>query len=399
MPADKRGSRAKAWCFTSYEDAEPVFKQETAYYCYGRETCPTTGRRHWQGYCVFTNRKRLGEIKKKENNKWHYEAARGTVAENVAYTKKDGEWKEIGVRPSEKTARATEANARKWLNIRRDAEQGRFNAIESKVYIHHCRALHYIYEKHQQDRKLNSLAMGTTVGLWIAGPPGVGKSTFIRQQLMGQPDGEIPDVHGLRGASGGILQGEVCSGNSLYTKDCTKWWSGYAHEPYILIEDIDISQKWMSHFLKIWADIHPFQAEIKGGAIKIRPRLVCITSNYMISDIWKPDADEALYQAINRRFHSEYIQTREEFNEEARWSLIQTTKSYKESAIIKQEVVDVEYLDNSCSTSDQQPTSSGGHCQQDSESTTPTGTSWDLTEEAELGEPSTEVINDSEEDE
>lgn len=361
MPADRSGRRAKTWCFTSYDDAEPIFKQDTVYFCYGRETCPTTGRRHWQGYVVFTNRKRLGEIKKKESNKWHYEAARGTVAENVAYTKKDGEWKEVGVRPSEATAKATEATSRKWMEIRRHAEEGRFNAITSKIYISHCRSLHFINEKHQQQRKLDSLPVGTCVGLWITGPPGVGKSTFIRRKLMGLTDGTLADVPGSDAR------------DTVYNKDCTKWWAGFAHEPAVLIEDIDISQKWMSHFLKIWADIHPFNAEVKGGSIKIRPRLVCVTSNYMISDIWKPDADEALYQAINRRFQQEYISTREEFDEETRWSLIQTTKSLLTSgtSTVKSEIIDLEYEDDSCNTSDRLLNSSAGPCQLDSESTTP----------------------------
>lgn len=53
------------WCFTSYLDKLPfVFdKNIVRYYCCQRETCPKTGRLHWQGYCEFLNGMRMGQVK------------------------------------------------------------------------------------------------------------------------------------------------------------------------------------------------------------------------------------------------------------------------------------------------------------------------------------------------
>lgn len=62
------GGGAKRWCFTSYRVKEPITFDEgiMAYLCYGRETCPETGRRHLQGFICFKNRSTIAKIKDKE---------------------------------------------------------------------------------------------------------------------------------------------------------------------------------------------------------------------------------------------------------------------------------------------------------------------------------------------
>lgn len=51
------------WAFTSW--IEPKFNPETtAGLLYGYETCPTTGKKHYQGYIEFKNPKRYKEVKR-----------------------------------------------------------------------------------------------------------------------------------------------------------------------------------------------------------------------------------------------------------------------------------------------------------------------------------------------
>lgn len=275
MPKDQRGRRSKEWCFTSFNELEPAYNGVLMQYlCYGKEVCPTSGRPHWQGYVVFVNRARLAEAKTHCGRSWHLEAARGSLAENVGYCSKDGVFTEHGTRPAEKGKPGGVATRNKWMAIRQQAESGDFNAIPSKVYVQHARGLHFIHDYAATRRPVLDVLPGSVVGVWIHGEPGVGKSHFLRAAVA------------ARGAS-------------LYAKAASKWWDGYSGEAYVIIDDIDIGHANLGHALKIWLDLYPFVAEHKGGAQKIRPLHVYITSNYSIYDVFGKDVP--LYRALERR--------------------------------------------------------------------------------------------------
>jgi len=72
----------------------------------------------------------------------------------------------------------------------------------------------------------------------------------------------------------GLLPSEILNKNS------NKWWDGWTNDhKAALIEDLDTDC--LGHYLKIWADKYPFQAETKGSSKhSIRPKAIYITSNY-----------------------------------------------------------------------------------------------------------------------
>lgn len=165
------------------------------------------------------------------------------------------------------------ANKRRWMDVRHMASEGRFAAISSKVYVQHARNLHYIHQDEQQKLTLPNLLLGSVLGLWLNGPPGVGKSH--RASQLAEPLG-------------------------LFRKNTMKWWDGYENEPVVLIADLDLSHDSLAPYLKIWADRYAFTAEIKGSSLKIRPMYMIVTSNYVPEDIWPED--QQLLAAIRRRF-------------------------------------------------------------------------------------------------
>lgn len=99
-------SQARNWTFTlnnySSEEKEAIdnlssqIGQDLKYILIGRETCPTTGTPHLQGYVQFANRKRLGQVRNLISRRAHCEVARGTPLQNQIYCKKEDDWEEYG---------------------------------------------------------------------------------------------------------------------------------------------------------------------------------------------------------------------------------------------------------------------------------------------------------------
>ncbi|KAF8789568.1 Replication-associated protein like [Argiope bruennichi] len=92
-----RNTRVHGWCFTQFGGTpEAVFDPRIhKYMCFGRETCPTTGRQHLQGYIYYLERQRFSVVKKSLANS-HIEAAKGSPEQNKGYCSKDGDFTEYG---------------------------------------------------------------------------------------------------------------------------------------------------------------------------------------------------------------------------------------------------------------------------------------------------------------
>lgn len=127
-------------------------------------------------------------------------------------------------------------------------------------------------------------------GIWVTGSPGIGKSYGVREVFKGR----------------------------LYLKDHSKWWDGYDGEEVVLIDDVHWNASWIIHFLKIWADAYPFNAETKGGMARIRPRWIIVTSNWRLQEIGRrktptgfeyPEEPDRL--ALERRFKEHQATERE----------------------------------------------------------------------------------------
>ena len=145
-------TRFRKCCFTQHDEAEPLFSEKLGYLGYAKETCPSTGKTHWQG---FAYGKLLMSLKvwKKLFPGAHIEQMRSDFAVNEKYCSKEGQLIEHGVRPRQ--GERTDLNelkvqldaGRKPLEIA-DEVEGMFGVVAK----HHKFAETYYQYKRQKTK-------------------------------------------------------------------------------------------------------------------------------------------------------------------------------------------------------------------------------------------------------
>lgn len=274
MPTNNN-NRGRYWIATVREDQwDPPTElpQPVAYIKGQKEQGENTGYIHWQFIIVFKKTVRLSFVKQHFPNTGHYEMSRSAAAD--AYV-----WKEETRVPGSQFELGEKAHRRNsavdWKLVKEKAKNGLIDEVDPQVYIQHYRTLKQI----AMDNMVKPADLDAACGIWIHGPPGVGKSHYARQFYL-----------------------------NAYMKMCNKWWCGYQNEKNVIIDDLDKSHKVLGHHLKIWSDKYAFIAETKGYAVTIRPERIIVTSNYTIADIFCDDL--ALAEAITRRFYIIYMPLR-----------------------------------------------------------------------------------------
>lgn len=263
-------SRHRNWCFTLNNPTEEECVQlrdllvRGRYAIVGNEV-GENGTPHLQGYTVFLHARGLSSVKA-ISERAHWEPAKGNSLQNYEYCSKEGNiFLEHGDRPCTPKEKGQKEKDRWKLTVQL-AKEGRIDEIEEQHFLQYYRTLRMIEKDYMKPVSDHS----DVTGVWIYGEAGVGKSRKARD--------DYPNA---------------------YLKMCNKWWDGYQNEDAVIIDDIDTAHKVLGHHLKIWSDRYAFLAEIKGGTKKIRPKVVCVTSQYSIEDIWD---DDATRDALNRRF-------------------------------------------------------------------------------------------------
>jgi len=270
---------SKRWCFTvnNYDDDDEflIKAMPTVFLIYGKEV-GESGTPHLQGFCTFSNPQRLSAMKKRHPS-CHWEMARGTSAQNIKYCSKDGTVFERGVRPADAlrtgNAKGGAAQLQRFADALSAARRGDFDAIPADLYTRYRHTWHMEAKEHvPMPQDLDHMP-----GIWIHGDAGFGKSRLARYLWP-----------------------------LAYKKLQNKWWDGYKSEPAVILDDFDFKD--LAHHLKIWADRYSFTAEIKGGALNIRPDRFIITSNYSTTELFGHDL--RLLDAINRRFTVVHLTTK-----------------------------------------------------------------------------------------
>lgn len=233
-----------------------------------------TGALHYQLFVAYKSKVRLGKIKTDFTNSVHAELSRSQAAEEYVFkeeTSVPGTRFELGRKSFNRN------NKTDWSMALSRIKEGQIKeAIEEQPdlirYVNSLIKTSTLFLQKPND--LNSVC-----GIWIHGPPNVGKSHYVRQHYP-----------------------------NYFEKPFDKWWCGYNGEKSVLLDDLSLEHEWMGFHLKRWADKWVFAAAIKnGGKVDIRPDRLIVTSNYTPDQIWH---EPILCQAITRRFYFINIQQR-----------------------------------------------------------------------------------------
>lgn len=168
----------KNWVFTwnnyTDEDIELLKTCNYKYIIIAKETAPTTGTKHLQGYIQFIQKIRLSAIKKLFGKKAAWYMAKGTPKQQLTYCSKDDKTPFVDGKPVIQGQRT-------------DLQCLKEQIMEGKKTVNDI-TLEYPDYYHQYGRTLEKLEdiyhatkkrTEVTKGKWIFGPTGVGKSHSV----------------------------------------------------------------------------------------------------------------------------------------------------------------------------------------------------------------------------
>lgn len=264
---------------------------ECKYIVYGKEV-GESGTPHLQGQVCFATQRTFNVVKGLLGYRFHVEVTKN-VHQSIAYCKKDGDFIERGTMPMSAAAKGAlggssghlggehghlgashgvkggAAEKKRWADALALVKEGRMDEVDAQIQLVHARSCEFVYTKALRARPLPDYVPFSNV--WLYGGTGVGKSRVARSLF--------PDH---------------------YIKMANKWWDGYSSQGTVIMDDVDpTSMGHLAHFIKTWTDHYPFPCEVKGGAVRCRPKSFVFTSNYTLRECF-PNAQD--YLALERRF-------------------------------------------------------------------------------------------------
>ncbi|GLC65130.1 hypothetical protein PLESTF_000255200 [Pleodorina starrii] len=158
-------ANSKRWCFTlnnwTQDEKDRLLAWASQYLVVGEE-----------GFVIFPSTKRLTGVKKLLDRA-HWEIARGTEEQAAEYCKKEGKFVEQGECP--KTA--GESQQARFKRAWEAAKAGGLDEVPEDIRVRYYRTLKEI----SKDYMAKPADAEDVTGVWIYGPPGVGKSRTARE--------------------------------------------------------------------------------------------------------------------------------------------------------------------------------------------------------------------------
>lgn len=257
------GERKYRFCFTQFKlDYNYEKLGNCRYLIVGDETCPTTGRKHHQGYVEFHTARTKRSVSKRLDNA-HVKICDGDAQQNIIYCSKEKVIIECGT-PGEQGRRTDLESVVEEIRVNPNISTRELIEMNPGQWCRNYRALEIVKSTYEEKRNW------VTEVIYIYGPSGCGKTrTAI--------DAGATKVY-FRGG----------------------FFDGYMGEDMVLFDDVD---RWTffknRQVLLELLDRYPYNINIKGGSRNWKPRTIFITSNYPPEETFGEEG--VLDAAIGRR--------------------------------------------------------------------------------------------------
>lgn len=234
---------------------------------FSRETAPTTGTLHLQGFAQSATIQRFTSAKRKYGGWWA--VMRGSILENTTYINKQSEMYTAGTFVDNQQGKRTDLET-----IATELKEG--------MTMYDC-AMKYPGSYVRYHRGFDALRMAVSKRpparqkdvLVFYGPPGTGKSHYAYSFS--------PDVYRLQ------------------PSENTLWWTGYNGETVVWLDEFTGSTVNLKLLLQ-WLDIYPVRVHTAAGGSSewLRATTFIITSNFA-PDTWYPNVPAVHRDALLRR--------------------------------------------------------------------------------------------------
>lgn len=255
----------KNLCFTaSVEHGMPMFDPDFMYYlCYGFEIGDKTNYHHYQGYVQLKEEMDFNDLHKILHPTAKFIISRGSVAQAIDYTKKDGKWQEFG-------------QVRKQ-GQRCDLEKVREDIDNGATALDIARAGFGTWCRNYKAFALYADMVGPSsfkrdpTIVFLQGPPGTGKTTKV-QELYPYAYMKAPGH---------------------------PWWNGYYGQEEVIMDEFRSDTIKPCDLLAMISPA-PYQHNIKGSCVWSRIQTLVIVSNYSFENLFG-HLDQTTQKAILRR--------------------------------------------------------------------------------------------------
>ncbi len=275
--------RTRRWCFVinnytedelnKIDDVVRVIGHDVRYLVVGVEV-GQEGTPHLQGYLETNKTQRRAAIVKIEGleRAWVH-AADGNKEKNFTYCTKDGNWREFGKPLPGKAGKRTDLEAVHEALTEGDGLREISQNFFPTFVRYHGGLQRYL------DLNLQPSTRSNMKILWFWGPTGSGKTSLLKWWL---------NKHEQDGLTGYWLQ----------TSPTSTWWTGYAGEQVVLMDEV--RRSWFPHgtALRIF-DRNPYRVPIHGGNVPLNCEYMLVSSNKPPHMMYEIDDAGALMRRIN----------------------------------------------------------------------------------------------------
>lgn len=254
MPATNENAPFRAAVITHFGEPWTALPAKIDYIAFGRETCPSTQRVHFQTWAYANRAMRLSGWKKVFPGD-HIEQMRGTFAQNDAYCSKESQLTCFGVKPMENGKKRTLADLCSQVVEAAEIGQHLSEVVckpeNQQTFVQYNNGIQRLYD-HAVTKKARDVPRDfAPMVTWVFGPPGCGKTRYVY-------DVE-PNVY------------------RVPISDKYKWKDGYTGQEAVLYDNITPTN---INPVDLLTEIDRYFVQVpkKGGFVGWRPRRIYFTS-------------------------------------------------------------------------------------------------------------------------